>query len=426
MNRRPTTTSLVFAALMAGTTLSANAQGVTLTVWHNSQDPKATLDLYKAYEAKSGNTIELVSVPSDGFENATLTKWASGDRPDVLEFQATQAYISLLNPSEMLQDLSDMAFVAKSGALYDIGGRGRDGKVYAAITNFPEVWGLYYSKPVLDKYGFKPATTHEELLAQCEVLKKDGVPTLVEAGASAWPPLVFPFITTASLAGDDWVDSILTRKANIDDPDSPVLAGLKAYRDLIDRGCVNEDITSATFEDGVKRVFAGEAAYQAIHSNIAPVYLDQAGGDEAVLSEAVGFTSYGAEEQKTAIRPGVIGSYLLPKTGDEEREKAARDFVDFATGEYYPTYIMESGTFPLLEGASNPETASPLQLEIKAMYDNGPTVAMVNSKLPGGMSGTVPLLSELIVGQKTPEEMVALLRSQMESAAKAQRIEGWQ
>lgn len=52
---------------------SGNAPtGVTLTLlhntlWHNTADPTALLDLYKAYEKKSGNTIELVDIPADSF-----------------------------------------------------------------------------------------------------------------------------------------------------------------------------------------------------------------------------------------------------------------------------------------------------------------------------------------------------------------------
>ncbi|MFT4029521.1 MAG: ABC transporter substrate-binding protein [Protaetiibacter sp.] len=425
---------LVVATAAAGLVLSGcsgdsggddSGGGVTLTLWHNTQDPDAVLKIYSDYEEASGNTIDLVPITSDGFEDATLTKWASGDRPDILEFHATKAYITMLNPTENLQDLSDMDFVGESGSLYDLGGRGTDGNVYAAITNFPEVWGLYYSKTVLDEYGLQPATTTDELLEQCAVLSAAGVPTLAESGASSWPPVAIPFISAATDTPDGWVDDILDQTSTLDDADSPVLEGLEIYQELLDGGCMNSDITTATFENSVAKVYGGEAAYQAIHSNIASVYLDAAGGDADALGAAVGFTALGAHEQATVINPGPIGSYLLPKTGDEAKEQAAREFIEFVTGEHYATYIEDSGTFPVIDGVDDPSTATPLLLDIKAAYDAGPTVGMAAGDLPGGLSGVIPLMSELIVGQKTPKEVAATLQSQMVTAAKAQGLEGW-
>lgn len=398
--------------------------GVTLTLWHNTQDPKAILGVYEAYEKASGNTIELVPITSDGFEDATLTKWATGDRPDILEFHATQAYITMLNPTENLRSLSDEEFVGKSGSLYDIGGRGADGNVYAAITNFPEVWGLYYNKEVLAANGLEPAGTAEELFAQCDVLSAAGMVTLAESGGSGWPPVGIPYLYGTSIAEDGWSDKILDREISLNDSDSPLLAGLETYKSLLDEGCMNPDIATATFEDSVAAVLNGKAAYQLIHSNIAPVYTDAANGDADMVDQKVGFSAWGAEEKETSINPGPIGSYLLPKTGDEAREAAALEFIQFATGEHYPEYIKASGTFPVIDGVDAPETTALLK-DIKAAYDEGPTVGLFHANIPGGLSGVIPLLSEMIAGQQDPQGVADTLQKQTEDAAKSIGLEGW-
>ncbi|WP_210480949.1 ABC transporter substrate-binding protein [Naasia sp. SYSU D00948] len=432
--RRGTIGTAVAVVSIAGLTLTGcsgsggdagggSGGGTTLTLWHNTQDPAAVLGIYEAYEKATGNTIELVPITSDGFEDATLTKWATGDRPDILEFHATTSYITMLNPVENLQDLSDEEFVEKSGPLYDMGGRGADGKVYAAITNFPEVWGLYYNKAVLAEHGLEPARTADDLVAQCETLKAAGKVTLSEAGGSVWPPVGIPWLYGSSVAEDGWSESVVAREAKVNDPDSPVLAGIEYYKSLLDAGCMNPDIATATFEDSVAQVLNGEAAYQLIHSNIAPVYVDAANGDAALVDESVGFTGWGAEAV-TIVNPGPIGSYLLPKTGDAAKEEAAREFIRFATGEHYPDYIEESGTFPVIEGVDDPE-ASELMKSIKKAYDDGPQVAMFHADLPGGMAGYVPLASELIAGQSSPKEIVDALDTQMVQAAKSMGLEGW-
>lgn len=415
----------------AGLVLSGCASGgsdpsgpVTLTLWHNTQDPQAVLDLYAAYEAESGNKLDLIPITSDGFEDATLTKWATGDRPDILEFHVTSSYITMLNPTENLRDLSDEEYVANSGTLYDIGGRGADGKVYAAITTFPEVWGLYYNKKVLADAGLEPAVTADDLFSQCEVLSAAGIPTLSESGGSVWPPVAIPFLTSTTVAAPDWPATILDQSAKLDDPDSPVLEGLQLRQDLQDDGCMNSDITTATFEDSVKAVYTGTAAYEMIHSNIASVYLDAAGGDADLLDETVGFTAWGADSKMTVISPGPIGSYLLPKTGDAAKEAAALDFIRFVTGAGYADYIANSGTFPVIDGVDDPETSG-LLTEIKAAYDEGPTVAMNTANLPGGLGGALPLIQEQIAGQKTPQQVATDLQSQLVTAAKAIGLEGW-
>ena len=107
----------VATALAVGTALSfyavslAQAAGVTLTVWHNTSDPAAVLALYAAYEKASGNKLNLVDIPADGMEQTVLTKWASGDRPDILEYHPISSSLDQLNASQTLIDLTGEDFV---------------------------------------------------------------------------------------------------------------------------------------------------------------------------------------------------------------------------------------------------------------------------------------------------------------------------
>lgn len=401
----------------------AFAAGVTLTVWHNTQDTQGVLALYKAYEKASGNRIAFVDIPADGFETATLTRWASGDRPDVLEYHPGLADLEHFNPSQNLINLSNEAFV-KQSSIYDIGGRGADGKVYAAITTFPETWGVYYNKKLLADHGLQPATTFAQLKQQCGVLSKAGVVTMHEAGSSGWPVAVEPMLYASTIAKPDYVADVMARKVKLNDPDSPMLAGYKDWTERKAAGCFNADMTTATFEAGAKAVYEGKAAYQMIHSNIAAVYLDEAGGDKAKLDEKVGFVAVGANEQRTTVDAGPIGSYLLPKTGDTAKEAAALDFVRFVTGAGYAGYIEASGTFPIVNGVADPK-ASALLKEIKAAYDKGPRVVLMNQNVAGGFANLMQVSSELMVGQLTPQQAADQIQQNVVEAAQAQGLSGW-
>ena len=402
---------------------AGRAAGLSLTLWHNTQDTQGVLALYKAYEKASGNKLVFVDIPADGFETATLTRWASGDRPDILEYHPGAADMAHFNPAQNLADLSNEAFV-KQSSIYDIGGRAADGKVYAAITTFPETWGVYYNKKLLADHGLKPATTFVELKAQCAILSKAGVTTMHEAGASGWPVAVEPMLYASTIAPPNYVAEVMAHKAKFNDPDSPMLAGLKDWNDRKAAGCFNKDMTTATFEAGAKAVYTGTAAYQMIHSNIAAVYLDEAGGDKAKLDEKVGFVQVGATEPKTTVDAGPIGTYMVPKTGDSAKEAAALDFIRFVTGPGYSDYIKNSGTFPIVNGVSDPD-ASQLLKEIKAAYDKGPRVVLINQNVPGAFGNLMQVMSELTVGQLAPQQSADQLQQGVVEAAQAQGLPGW-
>src|SRR5690606_10197071 len=103
---------------------------------------------------------------------------------------------------------------------------------------------------------------------------------------------------------------------------------------------------------------------------------------------------------------------------------AALDFIRFITGEGYPAYIQASGTFPIQDGVPAPE-ASQLLRDIKAAYDKGPRVILINQNVPGGDGNGLQIVSEVTVGQLTPEQAGAQLQQGVEAAARAQGIPGW-
>lgn len=417
---------LLLAGCSAGGS-STDADGsVTLTIWHNTQDSEAVNNLYKAYEEESGNKIELVNIPADAFESTTLTRWTAGERPDVIEWHPNLNFLQQLNPSETLVDLSDEDFVSKSGTAYDSAGRGSDGNVYVAITAFPETWGLYYNKAVLEDLGLEPATTFSELEAQCSTLVGAGVIPINQAGASIWPPTVLPLLYASSTAPEGWAEDVVNQDVAINDSDSPELAGLNAWSSLKDSGCFNDDYTTSTFEDSVSRVYNGEAAYDMIHSNIASVYLDAAGGDAAALDAAVGFTGFGGESKVTAVGYGPIGSFGVPKNDDAAKQEAALEFVRFVTGDGYAQYIEDSGTFPIIDGAPEPTNPSELSLAIKAAVDEGPVIGLIGTQIPGGLVGNGgAFFQQFAVDQLTAQDVVDRMQEEFEAAARAQGLEGF-
>lgn len=414
-----TAISLVACSAPASETETAES----LTVWHNSADGPAILDLYAAFTDATGIEIELVPIPSDAYETTVNTKWATGDRPDILEYHAARAFLLPLNPAANMQDLSAEEFVAKSGSLYDTTGS-LDGKVYAAVTGFPSIFGFYYNKQVLADAGLEAPETFDDLNAICDALAGTGIAPIYEAGGSAWSTQIIPMMYLAEQnEGDAYANEVAANEVALDAPGSPFVEGLAAYQQLAIDGCFNEDATSATFESGLAAVYNGEAAITALHSDVYQVLLTAADGDVAAVDAAVGFSSVSATQSVGLQAAGPFGTFYAPKTGDSAREAAALEFIRFATGDAYQTLIDAGPNFPMIDGFDTPEGFSELQLRFKEEYDAGATIIFL-ANMPG-FGAFVNETTKLLAGQTTPEAVATSMQAEVEQAAKAAGLPGW-
>jgi raffinose/stachyose/melibiose transport system substrate-binding protein len=231
----------------------------TLTVWYNAADAAPYLDVYKRWEKASGNKVKLVSIPADTFQDQVQTRWAAGDRPDILEYHATSLFLAL-NPAQNLVPLTNEAYVKKSGDLYkSVGSSG--GQVYAAITGGLSQFGAFYNKNVLAQNGLEAPQSYADLEHICTVLKqKDpGVIPIWESGGSAWPTQILGGLmyTAQYNIGDKYANRILSKKTQLTDPNGPFVKGMTAYDDLSKAGCFGPQATTQKFEDSIPASFPG-------------------------------------------------------------------------------------------------------------------------------------------------------------------------
>lgn len=394
----------------------------SLTIWHNSADSPAVLNLYENFTADTGIEIELVDIPADAFQSTVTTKWGTGDRPDILEYHPDFQPMLALNPDETMQDLSDMEFVGKSGNLYDNSGS-YDGKVYAAITGFPSVFAIFYNKAVLETAGVGIPENFDDLMAVCSALEGSGVATLYESGASGWPTqlLASQYIADLDIDGE-YSNKIATNEAKLTDEGGPFLEALHAYVDLRDQGCFNEDYSTGTFEAALASVFEGSSAMTALHSDVYPQILAAAGDDEQLLSDTVGFITVASSSPVGMYIPGPLGTFYAPKTGDSAKEAAAIKFIEYATGDGYAQLLEDNNGVPMIDGYDQPTGRTPLQESFEEGFQGAQTALL--SRVPGFGSFSVEM-SKLLNDQQTPEETAANMQSAIEQASKAAGQPGW-
>lgn len=393
--------------------------GVTLTMWHNSADPQPLKDLFKRYEAASGNKLELVEIPTDNFEATTQSKWATGDRPDILSYHGLRTFAMNLNPAKNMVDLSDRPFVAKQGTLTEVL-RQADGKIYATAIGFPQVFGYYYNKKVLAEAGVQPPKNYDEVLAACDVLKTKapGVAPVFSAAGSVWPTGINTLDYMASYQKNDaFASSILSGEAKFTDPDGPFLKAAGVDVQLREKGCFNKDAATAKFEDSMKALFEGKAAMVGQHSDMVGILNTLAGGDTKKVDETIGFLGIAAEGPTASFAPSPFGTFYVPKTGDEAKQKAAIGFIDWVTGEGYAQYVAEAKAPVVLGGTPTPELQG-LWKDIDAAWKADPAL-FFSSNIPGIGSILINETAKLVLGQTTPEEVAQKFQVAYEQAKTA-------
>lgn len=141
-------------------------------------------EMIEAFEEGNPNIkIEVQKVSTDSFNQTVMTRFASGDAPDILTF--TENDITDMVPSGYIMDLSDSANIEN----YDEGmldSLSLDGKVYALpIAN--DFMCVTYSKDVFEAAGITEVPkTWDEFMDVCATLQENGVTPLVAGFADQW------------------------------------------------------------------------------------------------------------------------------------------------------------------------------------------------------------------------------------------------
>jgi len=105
--------AIALIALAAPTLVAAD--NVTLSVWLGPNNTDAIKQIFDDYTKATGIQFDQTVFPVP-FEQNLLAKWATGERPDILQFHAIGNWLVQLNPEQNLIDQSDMPFVKNTVA----------------------------------------------------------------------------------------------------------------------------------------------------------------------------------------------------------------------------------------------------------------------------------------------------------------------
>lgn len=403
------------------------SEPITITAWGNPHVPDAIQAFIDGFnEAQDKYVLEHIVFP-DPFEQTLLNKWAAGERPDVVNLHSSWFW-KKLNPEENLLDLSDMDFVQRTmPGLLEATTKVGDAIYGPCILNAMYMVPVY-NKEIFAELNLEVPTTYEELLEVCQVIKDNGYTPIFDCGGDQWTLTMSPY---ALVLDDIYHTPDLAEKFNnneLDWSDPPFYTGFKRLEELFELGYFNDDVASATFEEGKIALENNEAAialwgWDGLYQQM----VDAFGAEGA---EKIGFMPLGTNEPAVLSLAGNAWACWYVVDGqDPEKVEGSKELIRYLSGaspyeEYYQKlcddYIMQ----PVFEGFTGPDNMAE---ELKKLFNSLDDIIIC--PLWVRMVGSVQdglHLSAFLAGTVTLDEAVEAMNAEFANSARDAGVEAFQ
>lgn len=392
----------------------------TFSVWMGADFVEQQSPRLEAWAAEQGVELDIQAF-GNPMETNMLTKWNTGQRPDLLVFQSTGGWLPQLNPEETLVDISAEPVIMDS-AFPDLIPNIATfrGKQYGALMTTIDAEGVFFNKNVFAEAGFTPPTNFEELIESCAALRAKDINPIFTGGGDKWPLQLLPLILwTDAIKDNDLMDRLNNNEAKWTDPE--LTLALESMQAALDANCYNSDIASATFANEAEAMMNNETA-MVIQGTW---FIDalSAGYERADIDATVGFQPLSQTSDVVTVTTSM--AFYVPITGDEESQGSAVDFINWAhQGQPYQEYLELTGLFPVMKGFDVPADALDVRKQVDAFLKaNGAFVVEQNMQSDFGPFET--FLSEMVAGSAGPLDVASNLQTNWERTGELQRLPGF-
>ncbi len=307
-------------------------------------------------------TIDVQVIPDMEFLNMLRMKLNSGEAPDLIDYNIPSVY-DIVDPGRNFADLSGEEWVDSLLFPENVTCRS-DGKIYGfPFLGAPGVYGFIYNREAFAQAGAGVPRTWEELLSVCEKLRKAGI-TPIYMPRDSWAVQTLMSDNFAKILGADgaqeYADCLKEGKAKWSD--KPEFAAvIDTYLDLYKKGFVNQDFSTASYEDAVKAVADGEAA---MHFN----------GDffaSSVLEENpeadIGMFALSMEGSADVVTANMSAPGFVVYKNTRNMELVRKVLNLWSAPEYASLYFQDRPGYPAFEGVDGGSIPSCLT-EIREKY----------------------------------------------------------
>lgn len=165
------------ASTAATTPAPTKKDPVTLTfAISNTVDATPFNKIFKEFEAKTGNKVELQALPGGDFDNMMKTRFSTGDFPDLFLMQPGPKQYVKLRASETLREWSgDKAVWDRIIPTMKDFQADANKKIYGVPFGATGMMGIYYNKDVFAKAGVQPPKNYTDMIESAKKIKAAGV-----------------------------------------------------------------------------------------------------------------------------------------------------------------------------------------------------------------------------------------------------------
>ena len=404
---------------------TANLDGVGLTMWVAQNSNKIPVKVVEDFEKATGAKVELETIP-DPYEQNVQTKITTGDSPDLAFWQPTQSMLAGFIAQDKLQKLDDAPWIDDyTDGIADAGGV-VDGTRYAALVSTPPVMGVFYNKKVFEAAGVNAEDitgwdAYVEAAKKIKDANVEGVESpLFEMGGSQWGTQYSVQIQLAEAAQDGLWDRVNSGEETFSD--DTIQTAVDNYKALFDEGLYNKDAGSAKDTDEAAALWEGKTAMVICVNSLFNQVAALASNDKAALDETIGFLPLSSEGNIGTVIPEQNNSVVAFKTGDDKKEAASRQFINFWLTEDYENFVKDQGVVSVIKDVETPDNVPQALLDSAAAVSNSvgsmQSLAIANPDLYIN-------LADMINGTKTPQDVTKATQDQFAQLAKAQGAEGF-
>lgn len=369
------------ATTAASTPAPAKKDPVTLTfAIANTVDATPFNKIFKEFETKTGNKVELQALPGGDFDNMMKTRFSTGDFPDLFLMQPGPKQYVKLRASETLREWSgDQAVWDRIIPTMKEFQADANKKIYGVPFGATGMMGIYYNKDVFTKAGIQPPKNYADMIEGAKKIKAAGVTPFYEGVKDGWPPQVFYFTGWVSnvdpAIGDAGVQNLEKNALKL--ADIPALKDLFAkQKELKDLGLIQSNPLAGTFDELQNLMGEGKVGMAFMLDGIIP-QLEKKFGKEFVTNKIGFFPFPSAADAGTAmITPP--NQLMIPNKA--KNADVAAELVKFMISpEMVDLYYQTSPGIPIFQGAKS--SLYPVQQTVKDLIDANKAKINVQNRL---------------------------------------------
>ncbi|QIG39483.1 extracellular solute-binding protein [Microbacterium sp. 4R-513] len=368
--------AMTLAGCSAGGGASSTDGSVTLSYLVDNGEATVVVAeaLAKAFEAENPDIKIDVQTRPQGSEgdNLVKTRLSTGEMDDVFAYNSGSLF-QALSPDQTLVNLDDQEWVGKLDDNF-VKTVSTDGGTYGVPMGQSMAGAVIYNKDIYSQLGLEIPTTWDEFISNSEAIKAAGVAApIVQTYGDTWTSQLFVLGDFNNVLAEDpdWAEKYTDNKAKY--VDEPAFAGFEHLQEVAEKGLLNEDFASATYNDGVSMVATGEGAQYPILTFAASQLMTSNPDAKDVVGT---FPLPGPDADTNGLTVWMPGGVYIPKSTEGDKLDAAKKFLAWlATPESCD--IQAESTAPqgpfVIEGCTLGDDVPAMISDMQPYFDDGKT-----------------------------------------------------